>query len=109
MNGVFQQMLCMVTILQNSMILHIPKLKFDFTRFKFADVVKVYISFWFKNPDGLDTLSVSVSYGGPWYPIAEYSDPVEQYTLYCPITEIIFGILKIKFTVVEWWWRRYLS
>jgi|GEM_PF-4046445 len=65
------------------------------------DVADVYISFWYKNPDGLDTLTVSVSYGGPWYLIAEYSDPVEQYTLYHPITEIIFGSLKIKFTVAS--------
>src|SRR4030042_3709694 len=65
------------------------------------DVADVYISFWYKNPDGLDTLTVSVSYGGPWYVIAEYSDPVEQYTLYHPTTEIIFGSLKIKFTVTS--------
>jgi len=68
---------------------------------EFPDVIKVNICFGFKNPDGLDTLSVLVSYGGPWYPIAEYSDPVEQYTVDCLINEVYFGILKIKFTVVD--------
>ena len=69
----------------------------------YDDVVNVYISFWFKNPDGLDTLSVWISYsaGTIWYKLAEYSDPVEQYTLYNPTYELIFGTLMIKFTVVS--------
>ena len=67
----------------------------------FPDVINVYIYFGFKNPDGLDTLSVSVSYGGPWYTLANYSDPVEQYKVNFLTTEVYFNLLKIKFTVVD--------
>ena len=69
---------------------------------EFEDVEKVNISFWFKNPDGLDNLTVFVSWGGPWYQLGDsYTEPVEQYTKVNLINEVIFGILMIKFTVVS--------
>jgi len=69
---------------------------------QFEDVQDVNISFWFKNPGGLDNLSVFVSWGGPWYQLGEsYTGPVEDYVKVNLVNEVIFGLLMIKFTVVS--------
>jgi len=68
---------------------------------QFEEVQLVNISFWYKNPGGLDNLSVYVSWGGPWYLLGEsFIEPVGEYTKVNFINEVIFGLLKIKFTFV---------
>lgn len=68
----------------------------------FEDVQLVNISFWFKNPGGLDNLTVFVSWGGPWYQLGEsHTEPVEDFVKVNLVNEVIFGILMFKFTIVS--------